>query len=171
MRYVSTLTAAIFGLTLPIVTLFGAPAFAQAADPLVLHPGDTLSWQPTGIHRAMFGDPGDPNETDNPGNVPFAQVLKLLDFDKDFPCVGTEAVCDTEPKPKFTATVRQDLDLAALGPKAAFDFSCGAHNFMDTKMFTVVAGVSGAPVRNIVLITKGLAWFIKDPAGDIPINR
>lgn len=172
MRYVFTLTAAILCLTFPAATVFTATAFAQdngaaaVADPLVLHPGDTLSWQPTGIHRAMFGD------TDN---VPLTRVTKLLKFDKDFPCPATETFCDTKAVPKFAATVRQDLDLAALGTEASFDFSCGAHDFMDTKMFTVVAADTGAPARNVVLTTKGLAWFIKDPGGDaskdIPINK
>ncbi|CCV11598.1 hypothetical protein [Mesorhizobium sp. STM 4661] len=161
MRHVSTLNAAIFCLGLPVALSLSPWARAQE-DPLVLHPGDTLSWQPAPGHNAMFGD------TDN---VPFAQVLKLLEFDKDFPCTGSETKCKTPTKPKYTATVRKGLDLAALGTEASFDFSCGVHDFMDTKMFTVVDGPVGAPVRNLVLITKGLAWFIKDPAGDIPIKR
>lgn len=161
MRSVSTLTAAIFCLALPGAATFSGPVLAQD-DPMVLHAGDTLTWQPAPGHNAMFGDSD---------NVPFAQVLKLLEFDKDFPCAETDTVCVTEDHPTFTATVRQGLDFAALGAEAGFDFSCAVHTHMDTKMFTVVDGPAGASVRNLVLITKGLAWFIKDPAGDIPIKR
>jgi hypothetical protein len=152
----------IFVLMVGIVTLPAQqnPPLADTAD-LVLHPGDTIVWAPTGNHRLRFG-----GTLAGTTLTPFGDVKKII---TDFKPAPSEEKGDVAAWPvgaKVTAIVRSDAPPTAGGP--GLTFTCGVHQpqmITVNAQFTVQA--KGGKQRNVdIVFGAGLHWILRTPAGD-----
>ena len=151
-----------------IATLFfilAGPVQAQTVDKaMILHPGDTITWEPLDDHVVLFGDVG---------LTPFRDVAKLLQFDPaEVTCSATAADCFvSNPTTRFTATVRSDIDFSATGAVTSFDFTCGVHTDMIARLFTVepVTNPAAEPRQLLITTVNGkFQWILRE---DVVLNK
>ena len=147
-----------------LLLVIAGPVQAQTIDSaMILHPGDTITWEPKDDHIVLFGDTG---------LTKFSDVAKLLQFNPaEVTCAQTAVDCAIfNPVTKFTVTVRSDIDFAAAGAVTSFDFTCGVHTDMIVRAFTVQPVTNpAAPPRNLVITTNtNFQWVLRE---DVVLNK
>lgn len=143
-------------------TCVASPALAQPAtiEPaMTLHPGDTIDFRPNDDHRVRFG----PHPNPNTPTSTYAEIKRLLQLPPDILALcdsnndsDTDPdVCDVPTETPFTAVVRADADLAAGN---TFNFTCGQHNPMVTRVLAIEAPTTPGAVRSFVIDTDSFSW-------------
>jgi len=163
------------------------PAWVPAAEiqtplteeELTLHPGDTIRWTPSSVHRIQFGGKVRKDTITLPS---FEQVKKVLqDITLDPPTPALEVTGDIAKSAqlqKVVATVRPD---AATAGVPEFFFTCGFNNTHGNDMVTVsfkfAPAPAGAKPRTVEIITTNdppapnHRFLLKTAAGEKSLTR
>jgi hypothetical protein len=155
-------------------------------EELTLHPGDTITWSPSSVHRVRFGGKVRPNTADFPTNnnvqLPsFTDIKKVLDIapiNPDWTITGD--IAKAGQAQKVVATVKANAHTLGV-PELIFTcgFSDGHADDMVTVSFKFAPPLAAPATRSIEIITANgppppgaiHRFLLKTVAGEKSLTR